>query len=87
MLLAEGGVAVCGRGVCNRGVPLYYLNYSGILIKSIPRDRKKLLTVRKIDFIQFQGRKPKYYQKIGVALGASPLLLDITGNNRNPLVC
>ena len=35
--------------------------YSGIRIKSTPRDRKKLLTLSKVDFIQFQGRKPKYY--------------------------
>ena len=34
--------------------------YSGIRIKSTPRDRKKLLTLSKIDFIQFQGRKAKY---------------------------
>ena len=35
--------------------------YSGIRIKSTPRDRKKLLTLSKVDFIQFQGRKTKYY--------------------------
>ena len=35
--------------------------YSGIRIKSTPQDRKKLLTLSKIDFIQFQGRKPKFY--------------------------
>ena len=35
--------------------------YSGIRIKSTPRDRKKLLTLSKVDFIHIQGRKPKYY--------------------------
>ena len=35
--------------------------YSGIRIKSTPRDRKKLLTLSKVDFIQFQGRKTKCY--------------------------
>ena len=35
--------------------------YSGIRIKSTPRDRKKLLTLSKVDFIQFQWRKTKYY--------------------------
>ena len=35
--------------------------YSGIRIKSTPRDRKKSLTLSKVDFIQFQGRKTKYY--------------------------
>ena len=39
----------------------HYGNYSGIRIKSTPRDRKKLLTLSKVDFIQFQGRKSKYY--------------------------
>ena len=34
---------------------------SGIRIKSTPPDSKKLLTLSKVDFIQFQGRKPKYY--------------------------
>ena len=35
--------------------------YSGIRIKSTPRDRKKLLTLSKVDFIHIQGREPKYY--------------------------
>ena len=39
----------------------FKLAYSGIRIKSTPRDRKKLLTLSKVDFIQFQGRKPKFY--------------------------
>ena len=40
---------------------LAFLSYSGIRIKSTPRDRKKLLTLSKVDFIHFQGRKTKYY--------------------------
>ena len=40
---------------------LLHFKYSGIRIKSTPRDRKKLLTLSKVDFIQFQGRKTKYY--------------------------
>ena len=35
-------------------------DYSGIRIKSTPRDRKKLLTLSKVDFIQIQRRKTKY---------------------------
>ena len=55
-------------------------NYSGIRIKSTPLDRKKLLTLSKVDFIQFQGRKPRVLLKIGVALGASSLLVKISVN-------
>ena len=45
--------------ICALGV--YSMEYSRIRIKSTPRDRKKLLTLRKVDFIQFHRRKPKFY--------------------------
>ena len=54
--------------------------YSGIRIKSTPRDRKKLLTLSKVDFIQFLGEETQVLLKFGVALGASPLLVKISVN-------
>ena len=55
----------------------YLWIYSGIRIKSTPRDRKNLLTLSKIDFFPISGEETQVVLKIGFALGASPLVVKM----------
>ena len=63
--------------ICALGV--YSMEYSRIRIKSTPRDRKKLLTLRKVDY-PISSEETQVLLKFGVALGACPLLVKISVN-------